>query len=154
MSKLSQAEVKERADEWARLDGKIKKAEDEKAAELDPFVVKFNESTKPVLAKHDPKIKKLVDKRDAIEDEVLTWLETHGKAIALEGDLAVAANETQTSARKLDAETFFSKVKERGKEFWACVSIGIQKADKYLGKDKVDKMATTESKLVSVLKLK
>jgi hypothetical protein len=152
--KLTQAEVRAAADEWARLSGKVKAAEDAMNAELDPFVVEFNEKTKAVTARHDAKIGKLIKQRDELQSQVIGWLDGHGKPIALEGDLAVAANETQTSARRLDAETFFSKVKDRGKEFWACVSIGIQKADKYLGKDKVDKMATTESKLVSVLKLK
>jgi hypothetical protein len=154
VAKLTQAEIKERADEWAKLDGKIKKAESDKGAELDPFVVEFNEKTKAIVERHDRKIAQLVSKKADIEDQVIAWLGAQGKPIALAGDLAVAANEMAIGSRKLDPKTFFEKVKERTPDFWNCVTIAIQRADKFLGKDKVDALASKESKLVASLKLK
>lgn len=154
MAKLTQAEIKAKADEWAKLDGKIKKAESDKGVELDPFIVEFNEKTKLIVEKHDNKIAGIASKKAAVEGEILGWLEGQGKPIALAGDLAIAANEMQVSSRKIDARKFFDKVKDRGAAFWQCVTIGIQKADKYLGKTQVDAMATKESKLVASLKLK
>ncbi|MFZ1699973.1 MAG: hypothetical protein WBO10_07925 [Pyrinomonadaceae bacterium] len=154
MAKMTQAEIKAKADEWARLDGKIKKAESDKTAALEPFVTEFNERTATVAKRYDKRIGKLVEERATIEDEVTEWLEKHGKAIALAGDLAVAANELKVGSRSIDPETFFDRVKDRSKDFWNCVGIAIAKAEKLIGSDKVDEMSSKTSKMVATLKLK
>lgn len=154
MAKLTQAEVKAKADEYAGLQQKIQKAEDAKARELAPFEAEFEEKTAAIVEKHDAKIVKLANQAAAIEDEVLGWLNGVGKPIALEGELAVASVQLKTSSRKIDPETFFKYVKDKSAAFWDCVSIGIAKAEKLVGNDKIDQISSTESKLVASLKLK
>lgn len=154
MARLSQADVKAKADEWALLADKVRLAENKKNAELDPFVVEFNEKTKGIVTKHDRKIGLLVEQRVELEEEITDWLEAQGKVIALSGDLAVAANELQVGSRKIDAENFFAKVTDRSAAFWECITVAIAKAEKYLGKDKVDDLSSKSSKLVATLKLK
>jgi len=154
MAKLTQAEVKGLADEWAGFQAKIARAEAKRNEELDPFIVEYNEKTKPITAKHDAKIQKLKDEQAAIGKRVTEWLASHGKAIVLEGEAAVAANEVKVGSRVIDAEKFFSLVKAKGSEFWGCVTVQIAKAEKFLGKTEVDKISSKESKLVPVLKLK
>lgn len=154
MAKLTQAEVKAKADEYARLTEKIGKAEDAKARELDPYRAEYEEKTAAIVSKHDSKIQKLADQAAAIEDEVLGWLNGVGKPIALEGELAVASVQLKTSSRKIDPETFFKFVKEKTAGFWDCVSIGIAKAEKLIGNDKIDKISSQDTKLVASLKLK
>ena len=154
MAKLTQAEVKAKADEYARLQQKMQKAEDARNRELEPFRAEYEEKIAAIVSKHDSKMQKLADQAAAIEDEVLGWLNGVGKPIAIEGELAVASVQLKTSSRKIDAQTFFNFVKDRSAAFWECVTIGIAKAEKLVGNDKIDKISSQETKLVASLKLK
>jgi|GEM_PF-2619017 len=154
MARLTQAEIRSLADEWAGLNKKIGKATNAMGAELDPYIREHNEAIKPVLGKWEPKIAKLETMRDEIADTVTNWLREYGKPVSIESNAAVAANHLKASGRVIDAETFFNKIKDRSAAFWGCVTIAIQKADKYLGKTLVDEIATTKTGLTSTLKLK
>lgn len=154
MAKLTQAEVKAAADEWADLQAKITKAENAKNAEIDPYLVKFNKETAPILAKHESKINKLREQAGELEQTVIGWLNGVGKPIALEGEKAVAEVHLKESSRTIDSQKFFELVKAKGAEFWGCVSVGIAKAEKFLGKTEVDRISSKETKLVASLKLK
>jgi len=154
MARLTQTEIKTLADEWAELGKKIDKAASAMEAELEPLVERHNEAMKPIREKWGPKIAKLEARRDEVEGQVHDWLRQHGKPISIEGASAVATNQMKESSRRIDAQTFFKKVSERSAAFWACVTIAVQKADKYLGKDRVDEISTKEAKLVASLSLK
>lgn len=154
MAKLTQAEIKAKADEWAKLDGKIKAAEAVKEKALEPFVITFQEQTAGLVQTHDQKIAKLVDKRVQLEDEVVEWLEKHGKPIAIGGEMAVAANETKVGSRTPDARKFFDLVQKKDDAFWSCISILVAKAEKVIGADKLDSISSKSSKLVASLKMK
>lgn len=154
MANLSQAAVKEAADEWARVQSKIAKAERAKNDEIDPYLARFNEETEPIRSKHEKKINSLREQADELEQKVIGWLNRVGKPIALEGELAVAENHIKEGPRQIDPKAFFDLVKAKGAEFWNCLKVEIGKADRFLGKTEVDRIATQESKLVASLKLK
>jgi hypothetical protein len=154
MAKLSQADIKAKADEWADLGKKIAKAETAMNDELGPFLILHNEAIKPILEKHEPKIGKLRDKQSEILVEITGWLNAQGKPIVLAGEKAVAAVEMKVGPRAVDPKTFFDLVKTKGSEFWACLKVEIAKAEKFLGKSELDKISEKKSGLVPTLKLK
>lgn len=154
MAKLTREKVKELTNEWAKLQAKITRAEAARNAEIDPYLVEFNERTEPIRARHDTKILSLRTQADEIEAKVLGWLNGVGKPIALDADAAVAANETVVGKRVISVQQFFDRVKERSAAFWDCVSVGVAKAEKLIGKTAVDEISMKETKLVASLKLK
>lgn len=154
MAKQTQAEIKGLADKWADVNAKIVKAENAKNAELEPFVTAFNAETEPIRTKHDKKINSLREQADEIEATVLGWLNGVGKPIALAGEKAVAAVESKVGSRSINVQKFFDTVKDKNAAFWECVSVAIAKAEKLLGKDKVDAISSKDSKLVATLKVK
>lgn len=154
MAKLTQAEVRQRADEWAAVQAKIQRAERALNDEIDPYLVKYNEETEPIRTKHEKKINALREQAGELEQMVIGWLNGVGKPIALEGEMAVAEVHLKESSRTIDVQKFFDVVKAKGSEFWACVSVGIAKAEKFLGKTEVDRISSKEVKLVPSLKLK
>lgn len=154
MAKLTQAEVKAKADEWVNIGREIEKKEAALNAALDPFLVEYNEKTRPVRAKFEKKINSLREQRDEIEEIVKDWLTAQGKAIVIESDLAVAANELVVGKRTINVQKFFDRVKEKNAAFWDCVSVGIAKAEKLLGTTAVDEISTKEARLTPSLKRK
>lgn len=154
MSKLTQAEIKAKADEIVRIDARISHLETKRGMELDPYLIEFNEKTKEIVARYDGKVAQLASKRQDLVDQVIGWLESQKKSIVLEGEVAIAANELVVGKRTIGAKKFFDQVKDRSAGFWDCLTVAIQKADKFLGKDKVDAMAEKETKLVASVKAK
>lgn len=154
MAKMSQADVKAKADEYARLDVKISKACDAMNADLDPLLQKLEKDSAPIRAKHEPKIDKLRNEQAAIEAEVLGWLNGVGKPIVLEGELATASVDLSVGRRTIDVEKFLKAAKGKGAAMWDCVSVAVAKAEKLLGKTEVDKISAKETKLVATLTVK
>jgi hypothetical protein len=154
MPKLTQAEIKAKLDDWAKADQKIQKATQAMNAALEPLERKHALAIQPVLDEHDAKIQKLADQKRKIETEVIDWLKTQNKPLVVEGNLATAANETKVGSRVIDVQKFFDAVKEKNASFWDCVSVAIAKAEKLVGKTKVDEISTKDSKLVPSIKLK
>ena len=154
MAKLSQADIKAKADEWADLGKKITKLEDARDAALEPHRQKYESAYAAVGRQHDPKIEKLQQQRDELQAEVIGWLNAQGKAVTIEATKAIAANEMKVGARVIDPHKFFEKAKSKGAAAWDCVTVAIAKAEKLLGKTTVDEISTKDSKLVPSLKLK
>lgn len=154
MKKLTQAEVKAKADEWAAVEEKIARAERARNDELDPYLVEYNEKTEPIRQKHEKKINSLRTQADELKDQVLGWLNGVGKPVSLEGEKAVAEAYMKEGSRSIDARAFFDLVKAKGAEFWSCLRVEIGRAERFLGKTEVDRISTKETKLVASLKLK
>lgn len=154
LQKLTQIQVKAKADEWASIDAKIRRAQAAKEADLEEVLRRHKDEIDPICEKHDPKIKALYEKKFAIEKEVLDWLNTHGQAITLAGEKAVAANETKIGNRVISPKRFFEEVKERTEAFWGCMTVGIAKAEELLGKAKIDALSEKPKKIVPSLTLK
>lgn len=154
MPKLTQAQIKSKLDDWAKADSKIQKATETMNAALEPLERKHALAVLPVLGEHTPKIQKLQDQKAAIEAELIDWLRSQNKPLTIEGDLAVAANETKVGSRVIDVQKFFDAVKEKNADFWSCVSVAIAKAEKLIGKNKVDDLSTKSTTLVPSIKKK
>lgn len=158
MAKLSQSAVKQKADDWAVLKGKIGKAETALNRELEPFIERHNEEIKPVLEKHEAKIAKLVDAANVIEAEVFEYLAAQAKDVVLAGSLAVAERKTETKigSRVIDVSKFLEAAKSHGAKMWECVTVAIKKAEDLIGKKEVDAIASkpTTATVTNTLKLK
>src|SRR4051794_15359712 len=109
MAKLTQAQVKETADAIISLDAQISGVEAKRGKELDPFLRQLEEDTKAINAKYDAQVAKLRSARAELEADVIAWLQSHGKVIALEGDVAIATNELVVGKRVIHPATFFER---------------------------------------------
>ncbi len=137
MAKLSKAAVKEKIAEYAVAAAKLEKAENAKNAEIEPFLEKYNEDTKPVLAKHEKKIAPLMAKRDELAAEIYGFLDDQDKDIEIEMNGYVAERKTQTKLlpRLIDVKKFLEIAKKKGEAMYACITVGVKKAEDLLGKE-------------------
>jgi hypothetical protein len=154
MPKLSQSDIRAKADEWATLGTKIQKLESVRDEEVEPHRQKFLKACDEVNAAHDPKIEKLQAKRNELYSEVIDWLNAQGKTISLEGDKAIAVVEAKVGSRVINPQKYLAKAKEKGEAMWSAVNIVIKEAEKLLGKKTIDEISTKDSKLVASIKLK
>jgi hypothetical protein len=152
MSKLSQSAIKTKADEWAAIQGKIQIADIARNAALAPILERQADELQLASAKHDQKISKLQQEADAIEAEVLEWLETQGE-ITVTGARAIAERRTETKigARVIDVKKFFDAAKSKGEAMWDCVTVAVAKAEKLLGKKEIDAISEKKES-VSIVK--
>lgn len=134
VGKLTQTQIKEKADEWAKLNGQVAKAVQAKEDFLAPLV-----------EPHDRKIDQLQAKADNLEAEILAWLDGQPKAIRLEAEKAIAelsiADVTKTGARVINAEQFIAKAKQQKKNPWPCIKVEVGKAEKLLGPRDIDSIS-------------
>lgn len=156
MAKLSQSAIKQRADEWAAKLDAIRKSEAAREKALAPVIERHNEEMKPLVAPYDRKIEKLQAEADAIEGEVLEWLDRQDEDITLAGKNAVAASltETKIGSRVIDVQKFISAAKSKGEAMWDCVSIAIAKAEKLVGKKELDAISTKKETVVTTNSLR
>lgn len=135
MAKPTQAEIRAKADDWAKAVGAVKRAE---------------ATRDEVIAPYDDKIAKLQEKADAIETEILSWLDAQPKPIRLEGEKAfcelVISEHTTLGPRRIDVEAFVSLAKSQKKNPWPCVKVEVGKAEKLLGPKDIDAISTREEK--------
>ena len=154
MGKLKKSDVKEKLAEYAVIRAKIVKVEDAQNRELEPLIEKYNEESKPVLAKHGKKLDPLIEQADALEEEIRGFLNAQDKDIAIEADGFVAERKTQTKlgARVIDVKAFLERAKKKGEAMFACISIGVKKAEDLLGKeiDEISSRPETESVNVGI----
>lgn len=156
MAKLTQTQVKEKADKWAAAKAKIAKAEKDRSAEIEPYLQQYNEDTKPIVEKYDAKIGKLQQEADALETELLGYLSEQTKDVQLDGKLAVAERKTETKigSRVIDVQKFLETAKSHGSKMWECVSVAIKKAEDLIGKKEVDAIATKPTTTVTTTTLR
>ena len=149
--KLSQAEIKTKADEWAVLRAKLDKLEAARVIACAVFQAQFDEATREINDAHEAKAGSLREKAAAIESEILGALKAIDKPIVLQGNLAEAVNETKIGRRTADPRKFFKLAKDK---FFDCVTVGIAKAEMAIGKDALDKICDKPKTLVASLRLR
>lgn len=156
MAKLSQAAVRQLADEWAEKKAAIAKAEAARNAAIEPIIARHNEELAPVLKRHDAKIEKLQAEADSISGEVLGWLNSHGSPIRLEGELAVAEFKTGTKQgpRVIDVKQFLETARSKGEAMYDCINVLVSKAEKLLGKVELDQISTRPESTTTDVTLK
>lgn len=137
MAKLSKAGVKEKLAEYAVTVAKLNKAESAQNAELDPLLVEYNEAAKPILAKHEKKIGPLRAKADELSAEIYGFLDGQTADVEIEMSGYVAQRRTQSRlmARVIDVKKFLEMAKKKGEAMYACITIGVKKAEDLLGKE-------------------
>lgn len=147
MGKLKKSDVREKLAEYAGVRAKIVKAENAQNADLEPLLAKYEEDSKPVLEKHAKKLEPLIAKADELETEIHGFLSVQEKDIAIEADGFVAERKTQSKlgARVIDVKAFLERAKKKGEAMFACISIGVKKAEDLLGKE-IDEISERPSK--------
>ncbi|HQY68764.1 MAG TPA: hypothetical protein PLD38_15925 [Pyrinomonadaceae bacterium] len=137
MAKLSKAAVKGRVAEYAALRAKIVKIEDAQNKDLEPYLEQYDRETKTVFAKYEKKLEPLRASADEIEAEIYGFLNAQDKDVEIEADGFVAERKTQSKlgARVIDVKQFLERAKKKGEAMFACISIGVKKAEDLLGKE-------------------
>ena len=147
MAKVNQKIIKEKLDAWGVLQAKIGKVVSKRDKQLTPLIAEHNEKTKPILEEFDLKVAPFRAQAAEIEKEISAILtaniDEHGKPIPV-----IIASETASvtvtkseGARIVSVQKFFDLVKTKTSAFWDCLSVGVAKADKLIGKDKVDEIS-------------
>ena len=138
MAKLSQADIKAKADEWAKLQKQIETATKTK----EDFLA-------PLIAEHDARIDALQEKADNIESAVLEWHEKQPKAIRLEAKKAIAELQIKsvstTGPRVIDVEQFIARAKKQKKNPWTCIKVEVGKAETLLGPKDINEVSSRTS---------
>lgn len=153
MAKLTRTQVLELMDEFGEIEAKIAKADRAKNRAMDPLIEAHNEACKPILEKFDKAVNPLNARKAEIEKTVFGYLEQQGKdqvIITQDGVVALQNTETKIGQRVIDPEKFFKTVKSKGAEFWNCLKVGIKEAEKFLGKNEVDKIADKKETTVVI----
>lgn len=130
------------------LYAKREKLENQKARQLHPHQVAFNEATKPITDKFDEKVapidKKIAELMDEISAEYNKTKQADGsyKLGKVEFGGLVAEPYSIQSAREVDAKSFFDSVPALKREsVWGAFKVLIGKAEKIVGKEALDKIA-------------
>lgn len=134
------------------LYAKREKLETQKARQLHPHQVAFNEATKPITDKFDEKVapidKKIAELMDSISAEFNKTKQADGsfKLGKVEFGGLVAEPYSTQSAREVDAKVFFDSVPAIKREsVWSAFKVLISKAEKLVGKEALDKIAKVKT---------
>ncbi|MBX7170165.1 MAG: hypothetical protein K1X72_04355 [Pyrinomonadaceae bacterium] len=147
MASVKQKLIKEKIEEWAALQTKIGKFASKRDKQLTPLIAEHNEKTKPILEEFDSKVAPFLSQAEAIEKEISAILTANiddsGKPIPviISSETATVTLTKSDGARIVSVQKFFDLVKTKTSAFWDCLSVGVAKADKLLGKDKIDEIS-------------
>lgn len=158
MAKFNKKTSIEKQELWADAKAKLAKAEAAKIAALDPYILEFNERTKPIHERHDKKIAALRDEAAVLEKEVLEALEDAGP-IRLETERTVAEHAVgvKVGNRVASVKKLLGYVAEKGEDvIYGCLGVVLKTAETVIGKKELDEICTkTETPFKEVtLKLK
>ncbi len=151
MPKVKQKEVKEKLEEWVKLQEQISTYERNRNKKLLPFQVKYNEDTKPILEQCERKANPLREKAADIQKEISVLLfadrdaEGNPKPITVLSENATASVERKEGSRTIDAQKFFNFVKDKTPKFWECVTILIGKAKDVISENEIDDLSTKKT---------
>ncbi len=151
-------ELGERLVERAALDA----ARQEQIA---PITKRYQKACEPIDAEFNPKIAPVDARIKDLKQQLEAYLKAGFDAktgaakigqlvgVPAEGKEMVAAVKV-SSQRFLDPEKFCAAIKERTKDFWDCLSVGIAKAEKFIGANRVNALAKTDYKASVVFELR
>lgn len=147
MAKVNQKIIKEKLEAWTVLQVKIGKVVSKRDKQLEPLIKEHNEKTKPILEEFDSKVAPFRTQAAEIEKEISALLTANidesGNPIPIiiAGESATVTVTKSEGARIVSVQKFFDLVKTKTSAFWDCLSVGVAKADKLIGKDKVDEIS-------------
>lgn len=152
---LSKRAAQELLTELAELANERAQLEEQRAEKLAPITKRYQNACAPIEEEFNPQFAKLDERVTAIKKQVGDYLKagfdaTTGTAKVTqlvgepsEGKEQVAGLKVGTR-REISAETFCREVKERTKDFWQCLTVGLEKAEKFIGANRVNAMAKTK----------
>ena len=132
---------------------------------LAPITRRYQKACEPIDAEFNPQFvpldARIKDLKQQVEAYLKAGFDAKTGAVKLtqlvgdanQGQEPVAAIKIATQ-RWLDPERFCAEIKERTKEFWDCLSVGIAKAEKFIGANRVNALAKTEYKASVVFELR
>lgn len=123
--------------------------ETKRQKELAPHRQTFEDTVAPINNKFDKQLSPVQERITELENEVeagiLASEQEDGTLKLMRVESAnLVATATAHTVRQVEPQQFFAAVaeSERNSTFWGCITIAIQKAEKLLGKVKLDAIAT------------
>jgi len=143
MARLSKSDIAHKAERWALAMRERAKLDAAKEAAMAPLIKRHADEMQKVLDAHDPKISAVEQKADALYTEVVDWLNSQCKPVAIESRSAIAEllKGEKLRDRVIDVKKFLAYAKRKGDAVYDCVSVGVAKAEKLLGKTELDKIS-------------
>ncbi len=152
MAKLTQAQVKEKAEEYAKCAkqiGKLNAGYAKETAELyarqetelAKVIAAHTQELQPFEDKFQPKIDKLNDKAAGLYSEILGWLQGQSKSVTIETENTILRllKGSRPGNRKVDPAKFIEICVKRGIEgFWKAVNVVLKDAEPILGKNDLE----------------
>jgi len=150
--KLTKKRAQELIDELHDLEKKHAQLSAVRDTELAVPTAEYQAACEPINAKYNPKFTKLNaeigSKKKELSDFLLSGFDEKTGAVSLgllestvvKGRQLVAVVKVGSS-RIVNPESFFKAVTERTAEFWDCLTVGLQKAEKFIGKNRVEDLA-------------
>jgi hypothetical protein len=160
MAKVNQKIIKEKLEAWTVLQGKMGKVVSKRDKQLEPLMREHNEKTKPIIEEFDLKVAPFRAQAEEIEKEISAILTANiddkGKPIPIiiDGKSATVTVTKSEGARVVRVREFFDLVNTKTSAFWDCLSVGVAKADKLIGKDKVDSISDNRTSYPVTFSLK
>ena len=137
-----------------------KKTELSRNKELDPLIREHNAKIAPIVETYDAKLTPLRSQSTDLEKEIDALLKANvdGEGdpvpVHIATEMAGAELTKTEGARVVSVLKFFDSVKTRTAAFWECLKVEVGKADKLLGKDKVDQISEKSTSFKVKISLK
>ncbi|HYE76179.1 MAG TPA: hypothetical protein VEF04_22730 [Blastocatellia bacterium] len=147
LPRRQQQEIQTAINEWAEAKRAYEELLAEREAELKPIVDRYERKMAPIRESYAEQITPLMEKMDEkkrlVESLLLSNLNEDGSVGVMEivSDGGKAQVHT-TSQRTIEPSAFFelTPAPARDASFWNCLTVGIAKAEKFLG-SRIDQIA-------------
>lgn len=161
MRGMNKKQIAELGQEWADLETKRRAKEAAKSQELKPLTDRYDRACAPVNEKFNTELSPIITRQkellDTIQKNLLAGVSPDGsiKIPLVEGDhfTAKVLESPTRSVAPFDFIEATPKAK-RTSAFWDCLNVLVTKADKFMGKDEVAKIAKTDTSHRVELKFK
>ena len=137
---------------WAEGEKALDKLRAKRERDLAPLMEAHNEACRPIEERFAKKAEPLMETQAELEGDIIEFLtaKDRDQTLTANGAIAEQKTETKTGRRVIEPQKFFDAVKAKGAEFWSCLKVEIAKAEKFMGKIEVDKIADKEQKTETV----
>lgn len=139
--------------------------EGQRQEQIAPITKRYQKACEPIDAEFNPKFAPIDERVKDIKRQLEGYLKAGfdaktgaAKIVQIIGEPSngkepVACVKVATQ-RWLDPERFCAEIKERTKDFWDCLTVGIQKAEKFIGANRVNQLAKTDYRASVVFELR
>lgn len=162
MTKPNKTQIAAKLEEWAKNERKRLRIEADRDLAIEPHTNRFQKAVGPINEEADAKAAPFIEKNKHLAAEIASAMESGidretGKVALPQVDIdkAVVRVDVSDGNRVIDPEEFFKFTvpANRNDKFWACVTIPIGKATKFLGAA-IDRLADKPKKFEVKIALK